>query len=370
MTVAPAPTAQTARVIEIAHSTEPRESAELLERWCLAMPQAVHVVTDPAGGVAAAYVLLEVNDAPADLLAADPVTASWADHLRRSPVAEGERVLFLRRWLDRDTGELLTPALGACWLDVKRTYMELRPDLRRLYTTVRHPDAYPYQALKLVPLPGEPAVMLGGADYLTLMIDFGPNSVDGWLCGLVGFELGVDDDDRRGTLPEGTVTILFTDIVGSTALTERVGDAAFRSMAREVERSLRQAVGETGGTVVEGTLLGDGLMAVFTSAGQAVSCGLRGAACGGQTGLELRVGLHAGDVIRDGNNVFGGAVNIAARVASAAAPGEVLVSDTVRSLARTSAGVQFEDRGAHEMKGVADAQRLHAVVVVREASTV
>jgi adenylate cyclase len=73
------------------------------------------------------------------------------------------------------------------------------------------------------------------------------------------------------------------------------------------------------------------------------------------------VGLHAGDVIRDGDNVFGGAVNIAARVAGLAPVGEVLVSETVRALARTSAGVRFDDRGLHRLKGVEDPHRLHAI---------
>ncbi len=66
-------------------------------------------------------------------------------------------------------------------------------------------------------------------------------------------------------------------------------------------------------------------------------------------------------MIREADNVYGGAVNIAARIASAAAPGEVLVSDTVRSLARTSAGVSFEDRGEHDLKGIAEPQRLFTV---------
>ena len=72
--------------------------------------------------------------------------------------------------------------------------------------------------------------------------------------------------------------------------------------------------------------------------------------------------LHAGDVIREANNVFGGAVNIASRISALSAAGELLVSDTVRGLARTSAGVSFEDRGEHALKGVAVAQRVYAVV--------
>ncbi len=78
-------------------------------------------------------------------------------------------------------------------------------------------------------------------------------------------------------------------------------------------------------------------------------------------GLPLHLGIHAGDVIREGKNVYGGAVNIAARIAAASAPGELLVSDTVRSLARTSAGVTFTDRGEQSLKGIADPVRLFAV---------
>lgn len=83
-------------------------------------------------------------------------------------------------------------------------------------------------------------------------------------------------------------------------------------------------------------------------------------------GLALHLGLHAGDVIRESDpdgrsNVFGGAVNIAARISGLSAPGEVLVSDTVRSLARTSAGVTFEGRGEQSLKGVGEPMRVFAV---------
>ncbi|MDP3768900.1 MAG: adenylate/guanylate cyclase domain-containing protein [Dehalococcoidia bacterium] len=75
----------------------------------------------------------------------------------------------------------------------------------------------------------------------------------------------------------------------------------------------------------------------------------------------MHLGVHAGDVIREGNNVHGGAVQVAARVASTAAPGEVLVSQTVRDLARTSADVLFEDRGERALKGVGEPVRLYEV---------
>ncbi len=147
----------------------------------------------------------------------------------------------------------------------------------------------------------------------------------------------------------------------STGLTEEMGDAAFREKARELDASLRAIIGESGGTPVEGKVLGDGVLAVFTSARQAIECALRCNDAGDSVDLRLHLGIHAGDVIREGNNVYGGAVNIAARIAGASAPGEVLVSDTVRGLARTSAGVGFEDRGEQTLKGIAEPQRLFAV---------
>ena len=170
-----------------------------------------------------------------------------------------------------------------------------------------------------------------------------------------------EEPTAAAELPEGMAVILFADIVDSTALTEEMGDAAFRAKARELDTSLRGIIRESGGTPVEGKVLGDGVLAVFTSARQAIECALRCNGAGESVGLKLHLGIHAGDVIREGNNVYGGAVNIAARIAGASAPGEVLVSDTVRSLARTSAGVSFDDRGQHELKGVADPQRLFAV---------
>ena len=141
-------------------------------------------------------------------------------------------------------------------------------------------------------------------------------------------------DVGSGTMPEsatsetGMTAILFADIADSTALTER---------------------------------LGDGVLAVFTRARQAIEAALACATEREGAGLPLHLGLHAGDVIREDNNVYGGAVNIASRISGLSAPGEVLVSETVRSLARTSAGVRFEDRGEQSLKGVGEPVRVWAV---------
>ena len=115
------------------------------------------------------------------------------------------------------------------------------------------------------------------------------------------------------TLASGTAIILFADIVDSTALTERIGDAAFRERARALDVSLRDIIAGAGGTTIDAKTLGDGVLATFPAASQAIDAAMRCAASGEALGLPLHVGLHAGDVIREEGNVFGGAVNIAAR---------------------------------------------------------
>jgi class 3 adenylate cyclase len=165
----------------------------------------------------------------------------------------------------------------------------------------------------------------------------------------------------RGTAPSDTAIILFADIADSTALTERLGDATFREKARSLDEALRGAITSNGGTAIDGKLLGDGVLATFGAAREAIACAASCHAAAEVAGLSLHVGIHAGDVIRESNNVYGGAVNIAARVASEAAAGQTLVSATVRELARTSAGVSFEDGGERELKGVGEPVRVFAV---------
>ena len=187
----------------------------------------------------------------------------------------------------------------------------------------------------------------------------------------VGEFLGVDpvtEEEVRGLStgqrpsdPEGMTAILFLDIADSTALTTKLGDAAYREKERTLDASLRAAITDAGGTPVEGKVLGDGVMAVFTSARQAIEAAQRCRDLGNEAGLPLHLGIHAGDVVREGNNVHGGAIQVAARVVNVAEPGEILVSATVRDLARTSAGVDFEDRGEHQLKGIPEPQRLFAV---------
>ncbi len=166
---------------------------------------------------------------------------------------------------------------------------------------------------------------------------------------------------RDGTAATGTAVILVTDIVSSTALTERLGDARFREASRALDANLRAAIRESGGAAIDGKLLGDGVLATFPSAAQAIDGARRCLALSAASELGLHIGLHAGDVIREENNVFGGAVNIASRICGLSGPGEILVSDVVRGMARSSAGVSFDDRGEQAMKGVGEPVRVYAV---------
>ena len=158
-----------------------------------------------------------------------------------------------------------------------------------------------------------------------------------------------------------TAVILFADVVDSTAVAGRLGNAAFRERTRRLEEALRAVIREAGGTPVEGRTLGDGVLGVFTSAAQAIDAAVHCGDQGGRVGLDLHLGIHAGDVIHESGNVSGVAVSMASRISDLTGPNEILVSSTVRDLARASTDVVFEDRGEHELKGVGEAVRVYAV---------
>lgn len=191
-------------------------------------------------------------------------------------------------------------------------------------------------------------------------IDLGPTSMHQPTVEAIEQFVGVHSQGV-GDPGGGTAVILFTDIVDSTALTERLGDGVFRTASRTLDERLRAVIRESGGMPVDGKVLGDGVMAVFSSAAQAIDAARRCTELSGESELRLHIGLHAGDVIREQDNVYGGAVNIASRICSLSAPGEILVSRTIRDLARTSVAATFEDRGEHTLKGIEDPVRVFAV---------
>ncbi len=362
-TVEPSVQADGKEILDIASAHEPGLSAAIIKKWWSEYPEVFRVARDRNGNLDAFLIFFEPQNVGLEMLHEDPFTASWLEHLSFNRVKENERVLFLRRWLSCKTGESPSSGQAACWLDVKRNYMELRPNLRRMYTTVM--DAKTYfpivSQLGFVPI-DEATIKIEGTEYFTAMLDFGESSVDGWLSKLIGAELGLEKEEIE-EFPEGTITILFADIADSTMLTEKLSDSNFRAESRKLEEALKRAITNCGGKMVEGKLLGDGVMAVFKSANEAIDCAINCNNAANATILRLHIGLHAGDVIREGKNIYGGAVNIAARISDKSAPGEIIVSETVRSIARTSVKVKFEDKGLHSLKGISDPHRLFSVHV-------
>jgi class 3 adenylate cyclase len=152
-------------------------------------------------------------------------------------------------------------------------------------------------------------------------------------------------------------TLLFTDVVGSTATAARIGDAAWRGLLSGHYEANRAVLERHGGREIETT--GDGMLALFSAPAPAVRCGDNLRAVAIKDGLHVRVGVHVGEVELVGGQVRGLAVHEAARITAAADDDEILVSEIARTFAAES-GLRFEDRGDHELKGVPGSRRLFA----------
>ena len=154
------------------------------------------------------------------------------------------------------------------------------------------------------------------------------------------------------------VTLLFTDIVGSTARAAELGDRAWMRLIEAHHATVRQLFNRFGGREVD--CAGDGFFATFGTASSAIGCGDAITASVRTLGLEVRAGLHTGECERLGGRFRGIAVHTAARLVQVAEPGEVLVTATVRDVVAGS-GIRFEDRGARTLNGVPGLWRLYAV---------
>jgi class 3 adenylate cyclase len=164
---------------------------------------------------------------------------------------------------------------------------------------------------------------------------------------------------RVAELGERTLaTVVFTDIVGSTELARQVGDRRWGELLDLHDRLARELVGQLQGRLVKST--GDGILALFDRPGRGIRCATALRDRLRASGVEIRAGVHTGEVQLRDDDVGGIAVHFAARVMAAAGPGEVLVSATVHDLVAGSDHV-LEDRGAHALKGIAGEWRLFAV---------
>ncbi len=154
-------------------------------------------------------------------------------------------------------------------------------------------------------------------------------------------------------------TVLFTDIVGSTERAAGLGDRRWRELVERHHSTVRTLLARYRGTEID--TAGDGFFATFEGPARAVRCAMAITEAVRPLGIEVRAGLHTGEVERVGGKVAGLAVNIGARVAALAAPSEVLVSQTVKDL-MVGSDLAFADRGSHELKGVPGTWKVHVVV--------
>jgi class 3 adenylate cyclase len=154
-------------------------------------------------------------------------------------------------------------------------------------------------------------------------------------------------------------TVVFTDIVGSTDLVVTMGDRAWRDVLERHQDDVRRLLSEFRGREID--TAGDGFFATFDGPARAVRCAEGIAASAVAIGLQVRAGVHTGEVELSGEGVRGIAVHVGARVAAAAGPSEVLVSATVKDLTAGS-GLVFESAGEHELKGVPGDWHLYRVV--------
>jgi class 3 adenylate cyclase/pimeloyl-ACP methyl ester carboxylesterase len=196
---------------------------------------------------------------------------------------------------------------------------------------------------KFVVLPGdEPLFFLGDTDALV-------DEIEEFL---TGTRSGADGDVLM-------MTVLFTDIVASTEHQARVGPREWSRLTDRHDAMVRAALGRHRGREVKTT--GDGFLATFDATGRALRCATEILSDAKDLGLDLRAGVHAGEVEVRGDDIAGLAVTIAKRVCDLAGPDQVLVSETVRGH-MVGAGIQFRDQGGHELKGVPGSWKLFAVV--------
>jgi class 3 adenylate cyclase len=164
-------------------------------------------------------------------------------------------------------------------------------------------------------------------------------------------------DDEMGVRSLGT--ILMTDIVGSTATLERIGDAKWHSLLLTHNERLRAQIDRFGGREMRTT--GDGFQVLFTGAARGVRCAAAMIEALSDLDIRIRAGLHTGDVELAAGSLHGIAVHAAARVSALAGPSEILVSAVTRDLLDGS-GLTFEERGVHELKGLTGARPVFALV--------
>jgi class 3 adenylate cyclase len=178
---------------------------------------------------------------------------------------------------------------------------------------------------------------------------------------MVDWAGGAGFDPQSGGEARAMATILFTDIVDSTARASAAGDASWKRTVAMHDDVVRNVLPEFGGREIE--TAGDSFLVAFDNVERAIRCGLSLGPALAAIQLPIRVGIHSGEVVMSGDNVRGLAVHAAARIVDQAQAGEVLVSSTTRDLAEGATGLSFESRGQFRLKGLDREYELFSVVL-------
>ena len=257
----------------------------------------------------------------------DPLLSAWFARLQRLAASPGEALAMARASVDLDVRESL-PRISVPTLVMHRRG-ELVWDLRHSRYLAEN-------------IPGARYVELEGRDSFPF---FGDS--DAVLEEIEEFLTGARS---RGRLARALLTVMFTDIVDSTARAADLGDGRWRDLLARHDDAVRKELARFGGRAVKS--VGDGFLATFDGPpSRALRCALAVTREARELGVEMRVGMHTGECEVIGDDVAGMAVHLASRVAGLAGPGEVLVSGTVFGTV-VGGPFTFDDRGLHELKGV------------------
>lgn len=179
--VVPAKDADKQAVMDIIALHEPQKTIELYSNWWKWHVETFRCVKNHLSEIVGFYCLIRPDQVSIQRLQADPITAAWYHHLTQTCAQQPDKGLFIRRWLSHKEGEALSGVQAACWLDIQRTYLEMRAQLRMVYLTLTHLQPYAAIATELGFQGLDTEIEVGSSIYYSAFLDMGEDSVDGWI---------------------------------------------------------------------------------------------------------------------------------------------------------------------------------------------